>query len=143
MGVLDCGQLAARGFWDNFSMAHAETIWGWIERVELPDAVICEAGKHFIEPRLEMMWEIGNVKSAVCRAQELTTEVRQAFGDLSLCAWWWSDKFNRTTIEMAQEALEKSHLPEHQKVKLQEKLEWALFFLINAEGVAQEVVECL
>ena len=143
MGVLTCGALAVKGFWDNFSMAHAEVIFEWIEEVELPDAIVCEAGKHFIEPRLEMMWEMGNVASAICRAHELTTEVRETFGDLSLMAWWWADSFDRSTIEAAQESLAKANVSQELREDCERKLEWALFFLVNAETVAQEVVESL
>jgi len=141
MGVLDCGTLAVKGFWDSFGMREADTIWGWIEEVELPDAVICEEGK-LHNPRLEMMWEMGNVASAICRAHELTTEVRETFGDLSLMAWWW-DRFDRTTIEMAQESLAKADVSQETREDCERKLEWALFFLTNAETVAQEVVESM
>lgn len=143
MGVLDCGTLAIRGFWDNFSMNEAEAIWSWVEEVELPDAIICNAGKHFIEPRLEMMWEMGNVASAITRAHELTTEVRETFGDLSLMAWWWADSFDRSTIEMAQEALTKAVIGREVREECERKLDWALFFLTNAETIAQGVVESL
>ena len=142
MGVLACGSMAIRGFWDNFSMAHADMIFEEIRLAEMPDAIICEEGKHFIEPRLEMMWEMGNVASAIVRAHELTTEVRQAFGDPSLMAWWW-DRFDRCTIEMAQEALVKADVDRETREDCERKLDWALFFLMNAETIAQEVVESL
>jgi hypothetical protein len=143
MGVLEGGGMAINGFWDSFGMREAEVIWERVQEAPMPDAVICDAGKHMINPRLEMMWEMGNVASAICRAHELTTEVRKAFGDLSLMAWWWSDQFDRRTIEMAQEALAKADMDQETREDCERKLDWALFFLTNAETVAQEVMESL
>lgn len=144
MGVLDCGRMAIKGFWDNFGMRHAEVIFEEIERIKMPDAVItaCKdcGHKHMLNPRLELMWEMGNVASAICRAHELTTEVRQQFGDLSLMAWWWADRFDRRTIEMAQEALAKANIDWETRTECERKLDWALFFLENAEEVAQDIV---
>ena len=143
MGVLDCGAMAIKGFWDNFGMKEAETIWERLQEAPMPDAVICDAGKHLIDPRLEQSWIMGNVASAICRAHELTTEVRETFGDLSLTAWWWSDQFDRRTIEMAQEALARADVSQEVREDCARKLDWALFFLTNAETVAQEVMGSL
>jgi len=142
MGVLECGGMAIKGFWDSFGMGEAEVVWERLQEAPMPDAVICDAGKHMIDPRLEQSWIMGNVASAICRAHELTTEVREAFGDLSLMAWWL-DRFDRRTIEMAQEALAKADVDQETREDCERKLDWALFFLTNAETVAQEVMESL
>jgi len=142
MGVLDCSAMAIRGFWDNFGMRHAEKIFEEVQSIEMPDAVICEHGKHWINPRVEPLWVMGNVASAICRAYELTTEAREAFGDPSLL-YWREDCFDRRIIEMAQKKLAKADVSQEVRKHCEDKLADALFFLENAEWVAQEVMASL
>jgi hypothetical protein len=143
MGILDTATLAARGFFDDFSMREAEVIFERIEASGMPDAVICDEGKHMVDPRFEAMWIMGNVASAICRAQELTTEARQMFGDPSLSAWWLNDHFRRRDIEMAQETLARATVSDEIRAGCERRLEDAVFYLSNAEWVAVEVLECL
>lgn len=142
MGVLECGGMAINGFWDNFGMEEAEVVWERVQEAPMPDAVICDAGKHLIDPRLEQSWVMGNVASAICRAYELTTEAREAFGDPSLL-YWREDCFDRRIIEMAQEALAKADVSQEVRKYCEDRLADALFYLENAEWVAQEVMESL
>lgn len=135
--------MAIQGFWDDFGMNEAIVIFDMVQETELPDALICEEGKHFLDPREEILFEMSNVASAICRSHELTMEARQEFGDLSLVAWWLDDRFSRRNIEMAQEALARAEVARALREECERKLDWATFFLTNAETVAQEVVECL
>ena len=143
MGTLEAGTLAIQGFWDDFSMVEAEMIFEWIKGAEMPNGVIqrCpECGKkHIFAPQLRMLHEMGDVAEAIRQAEWLTTEARQEFGDPTLMAWWWDD-FNRATIELAQEMLQKADVFDEIRAECGRKLEYALYFLSNAEWMAQEVV---